>query len=198
MTVGPAHIDSRKVRLLLSELPGSQVARLSLGLPTVSTSYAGERRRGASAPARARAARRRARAGRGGEAAAGELVAELEGGGDLAHLPRVLAAHERGPHTAAAGAAGPADAVDVALAVGRRVEVDDVRDAVDVDAARGDVRGHQRAHLARLEARERGLALALGLVAVHRDGLDAGAGQALDEPVGAPLGAHVHECQPVA
>jgi hypothetical protein len=37
--------------------------------------------------------------------------------------------------------------------------------------------------------------LALGLVAVHRDGLDAVPAQALDQPVGAVLGPHEHERQ---
>ena len=41
---------------------------------------------------------------------------------------------------------------------------------VDVDAARRDVGGDERVDAAGLEARERLLALALGLVAVHRDG----------------------------
>ena len=48
------------------------------------------------------------------------------------------------PTPVRAGAAGAADAVHVALAVVRRVEVDDVRDAVDVDAAGGDVGRDQR------------------------------------------------------
>ena len=38
-----------------------------------------------------------------------------------------------------AGAAGPADAVDVVLGDHRQLEVDDVRERVDVDAARGDL-----------------------------------------------------------
>ncbi len=46
-----------------------------------------------------------------------------------------------------------------------------------------------------LELRERALALALGLVAVHRDRGDAGVGELLDELVGAMLGAHEHERQ---
>ena len=79
------------------------------------------------------------------------------------------------------------------LAVLRRVEVDHVRDAVDVDAARGDVGRDERVDLAGLEARERALALALRLVAVHRDGVDAVRAEPLDEPVGAALGAHEDE-----
>ena len=72
-----------------------------------------------------------------------------------------------------AGAAGAADAVHVGLGVVRRVEVDHVRDAADVDSAGGDVGRDQRVDLEGLELRERALALALGLVAVHRDRGDA-------------------------
>jgi hypothetical protein len=74
-----------------------------------------------------------------------------------------------------------------------RVEVDDVRDAHDVDAACGDVGGDEHVDRTRLEAGERLLALALGLVAVHRYRLDAVSLQALDQPVGAVLGPHEHE-----
>ena len=91
------------------------------------------------------------------------------------------------------GPAGTADAVDVAVAVVRRIEVDDVRDPGDVDAAGGDVGRDQRVDMAGLERCQRPLALALGLVAVHRDGVDALGAQALDEPVGAALGAHEDE-----
>ena len=47
--------------------------------------------------------------------------------------------------------------------------------------------------LPELERGQRALALVLGLVAVHRDGAHALAAEALDEPVGAALGAHEHE-----
>ena len=66
---------------------------------------------------------------------------------------------------------------------------------VDVDAARGHVGGHERVDSTVLEAGQRPLALALGLVAVHRDGVDALAAQALDQPVGAALGAHEDQRQ---
>ena len=45
-------------------------------------------------------------------------------------------------------AAGAADAMDVVLVGHREVVIDDVRDAVHVDAARGDVGGHEDADLA--------------------------------------------------
>src|SRR5205814_2534687 len=106
---------------------------------------------------------------------------------------RLGGADEGDADARAPSAGGAARAVDVALAVGRRVEVDDVRDAGDVDAARGDVGGHERVDLAADEGGEGALALALRLVAVHRDGGDALLGQALDEPVGPVFGAHEDE-----
>ena len=126
---------------------------------------------------------------------ASELALELEVAGDLRDVGRVLAADVRDADAGAAGAARAADAVHVALAVLRRVEVDDVRDAVDVDAARGDVGGDERVDAAGLELRERLLALALALVAVHRERRVALVAQALDEPVGAALGADEDERQ---
>ena len=64
--------------------------------------------------------------------------------------------------------------MDVALRHVRQLEVDDVADRVDVDAARGDVGGDQGADLAGLELGQRAFALALALVAVDRGGVDAG------------------------
>ena len=76
------------------------------------------------------------------------------------------------PVPGAAGAAGAADPVDVGVAVLGRVEVDDVGDVGDVDAAGGDVGRDQGVDVAALEAGQRPFALALALVAVHRDGLE--------------------------
>jgi hypothetical protein len=68
--------------------------------------------------------------------------------GDLADVAGLLGLDERDPDAGAARAARAADAVHVALAVLGRVEVDHVRDAADVDAAGGDVGGHERGDLA--------------------------------------------------
>ena len=54
-----------------------------------------------------------------------------------------------------AGAAGAADAVHVVLGHVRQLEVDDVRQLVDVDAARGDVGRDQHLQVALLEVGER-------------------------------------------
>ena len=85
----------------------------------------------------------------------------------------VLGDDERDGFALGAGAAGAADAVHVVLGDVRQVEVDDVRQRLDVEAARGDVGGHQHAQLVVLEARERARARVLALVAVDRLGLDA-------------------------
>src|SRR5213080_4192132 len=73
----------------------------------------------------------------------GELLVEVERAGDAAHVAVVVALDERDADAGATGTPGAPDAVHVGVAVGRRVEVDDVRDAVDVDPAGGDVRGHE-------------------------------------------------------
>ncbi len=88
-----------------------------------------------------------------------------------------------------AGARGAADAVDVLLGHVGQVVVDDVRDIVDVDAARGDFGGDENTRLALLEAVERTGALALALVAVDGVGVEAGAFQLLRDAVSAVLGA---------
>ncbi|VUD75088.1 hypothetical protein MET9862_05728 [Methylobacterium symbioticum] len=67
-----------------------------------------------------------------------------------------------------AGAARAADAVDVILRMMRHVEVEDVAHGRDVEAARGDVGGHEQGRLAAAEGVERGHAGALVHVAVQR------------------------------
>jgi hypothetical protein len=66
---------------------------------------------------------------------------------DRARLVTFRAGEEGDPRSAAARAPGPPDAVHVGVAVLGRVEVDHVRDPVDVDPARGDVGGDERATL---------------------------------------------------
>ena len=94
---------------------------------------------------------------------------------DVAQEGQLFAVAERDGDAVGAGARGAADAVHVGLRHVRQVEVDDVADAVDVDAAGGDVGGDQRRDLAAAERRQRALALALRFVAVDGVGRDAGA-----------------------
>ena len=78
-------------------------------------------------------------------------------------------------------------AVDVVLVVGRRVEVDDAADGVDVDAAGGDVGGHEGPDRAGGELPQRPIPLRLRLVAVDGDGRHTGGTELADDPVGAVL-----------
>src|ERR1700759_3769501 len=107
--------------------------------------------------------------------------------GDLAHLLHLVAEDEADPGAGPPGAAGAADPVDVGGAVLGGVVVEDADHVGAVDSRRRDVGGDQGHHLAALEAGERVLALALGLVAMHRDRLHVLPAQALPPSVGAPL-----------
>ena len=118
-------------------------------------------------------------------------LGERLAGGLLDLLEQVALArrHERDRVTAAARAAGAADAVHVGLGVGGDVVVDDVADPLDVEAAGGDVGGDQDVELARLQLVDRALALGLGDVAVDRGGGEAAGPQLLGQHLGLALGA---------
>src|SRR5882672_10034473 len=60
---------------------------------------------------------------------------------DIAQERRLLVIAERDRHALGAGARGAADAVDVGFRNVRQIVVEHVADAVDVDAAGGDVGG---------------------------------------------------------
>ena len=97
--------------------------------------------------------------------------------------------HQRDDGAVGAGAGGAARAVQVRLVLGRRVDVDDQLDVVDVDAAGGDVGGDQHADGAGGERGEVAVAGVLRQVAVQVDRGDAGVGQRLGQLPGAVLGA---------
>src|SRR5699024_2109936 len=108
-------------------------------------------------------------------------------------LPALLV-HDEGHHRAGgAGAGGTAGAVQVGLVLGRRVEVHDEGDVVDVDAAGGDVGGHQHRDGTVGETGERVGAGGLALVTVQAGGVDADAAQLLHLTVDAVPGAHEHD-----
>ena len=92
--------------------------------------------------------------------------AEVEGLVDQAPARHVVPVDERDRDARGAGAAGAADAVQVGLLVLGALVVDDVRDALDVDAAGGDVGGDEDVDLAVAERAQRLLAGALAEVAV--------------------------------
>ena len=100
------------------------------------------------------------------------------------------------PDTALARAAGAADAMRVDVRLLGRIEVDHVRDVVDIESACGHVGRDEGLDPARVEVRECLFALRLPLVAVNRDRVDVVAAQLLDEAVGARLGADEHEHEP--
>src|SRR6185312_3830830 len=83
---------------------------------------------------------------------------------------------------------GAARAVHVGLVLGGRIGVDDQVDAVDVDAAGGDVGGDHDPRDAGDERGEVPRPRALAEVPVQFRGRDAGVGQLAGEPVGAVLG----------
>ena len=92
--------------------------------------------------------------------------------GDATDVRLLVRQHERDADTAPTGTPRTPDAMDVAGVLGGRIEVDDVRDVDEIEAASGDVRRDERGRAPRLEARERALALTLAQVAVERDGVD--------------------------
>ncbi len=96
----------------------------------------------------------------------------------------------------APGAARAPDAMHVRVVVVGQVEVDHVRDALHVDAARGDIGRDERVDAAALEtAQAPARAGAASLLPCIGGGRHAVGRQALDQPVGAALGAHEHERQ---
>ncbi|KOT24528.1 DEAD/DEAH box helicase domain protein [Burkholderia mallei] len=96
--------------------------------------------------------------------------------------------HEAHRGAGAARAAGAADPVHVVLGELRQVVVEHVRDAGDVDPARGDVGCDEHAHAALAQRADRAVARALRQVAVQRGRLEAGVGEAAGELVGVDLG----------
>src|SRR5690606_29642992 len=93
---------------------------------------------------------------------------------------------------------GAPAAVQVVLVAGGQVAVDHHVDAVDVDAAGGDVGGDQRLDPALAELGQRPGAHALRLAAVQRGGRDAGRDQLLADRVGPVLAAHEQDGAAVA
>ena len=90
---------------------------------------------------------------------------------------------------AASRPAGAPDAVHVGLGVDGDVVVDDVADAVHVEAAGGDIRGHQDVEFAVLQLLDGALALGLRYVAADGGGRVAAGAQLLGEGFGLVLGA---------
>src|SRR5699024_4662860 len=84
----------------------------------------------------------------------------------LLHPASLVVCEQRHHRSGVAGTGGAARAVQVVLGVGRWVDVQHEADVVDVDAARGDIGGHEHRGDVGLEVVEDPVALSLGLAAV--------------------------------
>ncbi len=108
---------------------------------------------------------------------------------DRGEQPALARSDETDRGAAAARPSGAADAVDVGLRVDRDVVVDDVADALHVEAAGGDIRRHEDVELARPELLDCAFPLDLGDVAADRHGGVAARPQLLGERLRLVLGA---------
>jgi hypothetical protein len=107
---------------------------------------------------------------RDGHTRRGERVGVTKVLRELLDVGPLLGRHERDAGSAAACAARAADAVHVIVVAVRRIEVDHVCDAVDVEPAGGDVSCDERRNAARFELGERALTRVLRHVPVHDHG----------------------------
>ena len=121
--------------------------------------------------------------------------------------PPAAAAGRRGPGAFATsettmptctGACGAARAVQVVLAVGREVEVDDARDVVDVDATCRDIGRDERRDVTVRERAQRAVALTLAAATVDRSRMHAGLLEHLHDPVDTVARAAEHDRRTVA
>ena len=87
-----------------------------------------------------------------------------------AKRPMILRRHKADRIADGVRTPGAADAMHVVFRMGREIEIDDVRDAFDVDAARRDVGGYQHANRTALELAQRFQALILTSIRVQRCG----------------------------
>src|SRR5204862_2596805 len=83
-----------------------------------------------------------------------ELVVMAEPARDAARLGLLLGKHQGDRGSTSPGPPGAPRAVDVALVLVGRIEVDHVRDVVEIEPSGGDVRGNQRRAVAALEPGE--------------------------------------------
>ena len=84
-------------------------------------------------------------------------------------------------------------AVNITFGLIRKLVVDDMGDAVDIDASGCDIRRHQHPGLTVAEPLERTLSRTLGFVAVDCLNGDATFAELVGDPVGAMLGAGEHD-----
>lgn len=128
---------------------------------------------------------------------AAQPVAQSQPTSELTHLVALTSPDEGHPNTTLTSAPRPPNAVDVRLMIGRGIEVDHVRDPVDIDPSGGEVGGDKRVDPATLEAGQSPVSLTLGLVTVNRYRVQPVGVKPLDEAIRAALGADEHD-RPVA
>src|SRR3569623_2206154 len=112
----------------------------------------------------------RLRSGLGGFVLAGPAILAREGDAgqplDVAQIGVFLTCDERDRGAFGASACGAADAMDIGFRHDRQIEIEDVGDAVDIDAACGDIGRDQGADVAVTERGLHALTEVLRLVAV--------------------------------
>ena len=113
----------------------------------------------------------------------GDLELRPRGRLDVAQQSMLARLDQRDRHALASGPARSTDAMHVGIGVGRHVEVDDVADMVDVEAAGGDVRRDQHVQRAVAETPHDPVAGLLGEAAVEGAGVVATAAQRLGQVV---------------
>lgn len=112
---------------------------------------------------------------------------------DILQVCPLLVIAERDGNALSARARRTADAVDVALGDVRQLVIDNVAHLVDIDTARGNIRGDEGPDARTFEGFERPFTLNLALVAVDGRRGDAGRLQMQGHTVGAPLRAREDE-----
>ncbi len=111
---------------------------------------------------------------------------------DIAQIAAFIAGAESDGDTRGSRARRTANAVHISFRHIRQIKIEHVRDVVDVDAARRDIRGDKQTGLAGLEILQRARALALALVAMDCFGGDMRFLKLSDQLVGAVLGPREH------
>src|SRR6516225_9757938 len=107
---------------------------------------------------------------------------------DIAQEGHLLAVAQRDRNTFRACARRTADTMHVGFRHVRQIEIHDVADAIDIDAARRNIRGNERPDFALTKGREHALPLVLRFVAVNCFGADTSPDQATHDLIGAVLG----------
>jgi hypothetical protein len=106
---------------------------------------------------------------------------------DIAKVGSFLVAAQRDRYPGGTGACGSANAANIILRHVWQLEIDDVRHAVHIDPAGGDVCRDKDPGVAGAEAGERAFALGLRFVPMDSDGFDTGAVQMPHDPIGTVL-----------